>query len=173
MTPADPKDPLPHYRVRPRFKIQVPYTPQQIVDKLKAGLEQEKASCMGRVYATSARLFLPYEDRHYWSPQLSLNFEEEPNGTLIRGLYGPRATVWTMFVFFYSLIGLGILILGMIGLSYISLGKPGTILWWIPALAAVFLTLYLVAYFGQKLGRKQMITLHRFTEQSLGISIED
>ncbi len=172
MSEASSADHLPHYRVRPRFKIQVPLKPQEVAGKFKAALDGDQASCLGRVYPTSVRLFLPYEERHYWSPQLSLTFEEEENGTTLRGLYGPRPTVWTMFVFFYAIIGLGVLVVGMIGLSYISLGKPGTILWWVPVMLVVFLTLYLVAYFGQKLGRKQMITLHRFAEKSLGMTIE-
>lgn len=173
MNESNTQNHLPHYRVRPRFKIRVPYTPGQVAEKFQSALEKETASCCGRVYATSARLYLPYEDQHYWSPQLSMTFEEDEEETVLRGLYGPRPTVWTMFVFFYALIGLGVLIVGMIGLSYISLGKPGTILWWVPVMAGVFLTLYLVAYFGQKLGRKQMVTLHRFAEESLGMTIDE
>ena len=163
---------LPHYRVRPRFKMVSPFTSQEIADKLRSGLERQQALCLGKVYATSARIFLPYAQQHYWSPQLSLTYEEEEEGVMLRGLYGPRPSIWTMFVFFYAVIGLGILIIGMVGLSYLSLGKPATILWWLPVLILVFLTLYLVAFFGQKMGRKQMIILHRFTEESLGLDLQ-
>ena len=115
---------------------------------------------------------LPEDQRHYWSPQLSLSFEEEQDTTIVRGLFGPRPTVWGLFVFFYSVIGIGILIIATIGLSKLSLDKPADILWWVPVLTLIFLSLYLVSFFGQKVGRKQMITLYRFFEEATGLSLK-
>ena len=40
----------------------------------------------------------------------------------------------------------------------------------VPVLLLVFLSLYLVSYFGQKIGKKQMIILHRFFEASTGLN---
>ena len=86
---------------------------------------------------------------------------------MIRGLFGPRPQVWTMFVLFYSTIGFAALIVLVFGLSYWSLGKSTLILWWVPVLAALYLTLYLVAYFGQRLGKVQMILLQKFIDKLL------
>ncbi|MDN5204691.1 hypothetical protein QQ008_25090 [Fulvivirgaceae bacterium BMA10] len=165
------KDHLPSYSIRPRFKIETAYSVEDLGEKIKMGLNQENAPCKGQVYPGYSTLYLPREEQHYWSPQLTLTFEETENGSLLRGLYAPRPAVWTMFVFFYSAIGFAILLVAVIGLSYLSLGKSATLLWLIPVFVVLFLTLYLVAYFGQKMGRDQMITLHRFVEKSTGLTI--
>jgi len=103
---------------------------------------------------------------------LQISFEDTEEGTLMRGLYGPRASVWTMFVFFYSLIGFAIIVVSIVGMSFLSLKKPATILWAIPILILVFLSLYLVSYSGKKMGYDQMVILHCFIEDSTGLDIE-
>ena len=163
------EDLLPPYRVRPRFEIETEYTPNDLANLIKAALHSDNAPCKGRIKHGYATLYLPNEDRHYWSPELTLTIEETENGgSLLRGLYGPRPAVWTMFVFFYSLIGFAIMVIGIVGLSNLSLERSGTILWLIPVLVLAFLTLYLVAFFGQRVGREQMVVLHGFVEGCLG-----
>ena len=159
------------YRVRPRFKVETEYPVEEVVTRIKESLKKEGSPCKGQVHVSNTTLYLPQEEQHYWSPQLSLSFEETETGCMVRGLYGPRPVVWTMFVFFYSIIGVAILFISVMGYSYLSLGKSGTILWLVPILLFVFLSLYLVAHFGQKLGHNQMITLHRFMEECMEITI--
>ncbi len=166
------KTPFPSHRVRPRFKGSCNDSVDVIVSKIKAALEKENAPCFGNVHPSSTTLYIPLVDQHYWSPQLSLSFEEEGSQTIVRGLYGPRPVVWTMFVFFYTIIGLAILFISVMGYSYVSLGKSGAILWFLPVLLILFLSLYLVAHFGQKLGEKQMVILHHFLEQCLEINFQ-
>ena len=160
-------------RVRPRFKVSCDESIDSIVSRIKAALDSEKAPVFGNVHSSSTTLYIPLKDQHYWSPQLSLSFEEEDGKTTIRGLYGPRPVVWTMFVFFYTIIGLAILFILVFGYSYLSLGKSGAILWLVPVLMVIFLSLYLVAYFGQKLGKKQMVILHDFIVDCLGVDISE
>ncbi|MFZ1809015.1 MAG: hypothetical protein WAU36_17415 [Cyclobacteriaceae bacterium] len=155
------------YQVRPRFKIETSYTSEQLLNSLKHALDKDDATCTGQVHAQYATIYIPHKDQHYWSPQLSLSVEETESGSILRGLYGPRPVVWTMFIFFYSLIGVAILFIGVMGLSYWSLGKSTSMMWFIPVLVAIFLTLWLVAHFGQKLGHKQMEILQRFIEQAI------
>jgi len=166
------EDHLPAYRVRPRFKVHTTHSIDQLVDQIQSKLKQENASCLGQVHVMGGTLSVPLEQQHYWSPQLSLSFEETESGTILRGLYGPRPSVWGMFVFFYSIIGVGTLIAATIGFSMLSLGKPSPILWAVPVLVLIFLSLFLVSYSGQKVGKKQMIILHRFLEESTGLVIE-
>jgi len=93
------------FRVRPRFRVESSYTVKEIEQRLKSALEDKQASCQGRIIEGHATLYLPPEEQHYWSPQVSISFEEHNSGSLIRGLYGPRPQIWTMFVLFYSIIG--------------------------------------------------------------------
>ena len=155
------------FRVRPRFRLESPYSPKTLEEKIEKALAKEDATCKGQVIPGHVTLFLPPQEQHYWSPQLSLTFEETEAGSLIRGLYGPRPQVWTMFVLFYSIIGFAALIVLVFGFSYWSLNKPAGILWLVPVLAIIFLSLYLVAYYGQKLGNEQIKTLHDFIDDIL------
>lgn len=167
------EDHIPLHRVRPRFKVETSYSVEDLSGKINTALEEEDAPCKGRIKHGFATIRIPMEQQHYWSPQLSVTLEESENGTLIRGLYGPRPAVWTMFIFFYSIIGFAVMIIAMIGLSNLTLEKSGTILWLIPLLVLVFLSLYLVAYFGKKMGHDQMMILHKFMEKSTGLNLDD
>lgn len=161
---------LPPFSIRPRFRVVLPLTPEQILKRIRRGLKAEDAKCNGKAVHGFATLRIPEKDRHYWSPQLTVMVEEseEGEGSLVRGLYGPAPSVWTMFVFFYSAIGFAILVVTVVGTSHWSLGQPATILWWVPVLLVILLSLYLVSFFGQKLGHDQMETLHTFLEDCLG-----
>ncbi len=154
-------------RIRPRFKVRSKKRSEEIVTTIRKHLKSESPTCAGKTTAHFATIYPLAEDQHYWSPQLTITIEEEEHGSLVRGLYGPKPSVWTMFVFFYSFIGFAILIVLMIGLSFLTLDQPATILWLVPILVFIFLSLYLVAYTGQKLGHKQMSGLHRFIEKCL------
>jgi hypothetical protein len=167
-----PENHLPHYDIRPRFRYETDIKSSEITDKIKAALKAEGCPCKGSVHPGYATLYLPMEEQHYWSPQLSLTVEEDELGTLIRGLYAPRPAVWTMFVFFYSFIGFAALIISIVGLSNWSLNKSAAILWFVPLLGLIFLSIYLVAYFGQRTSIEQMIKLHRFLEESTGLTID-
>ena len=163
---------LPHYRVRPRFKVNVPLSIEELSGKIELALNQADATCIGKAKPGYITLYVPKKDQHYWSPQLNLTMEENENGCSLRGLYCPRPAVWTLFIFFYSAIGFATLIIAMVGLSRISLDKSGTILWLVPLLLLIIGSLWLVSYYGQKLGEDQMITLHHFLEESTGLNLD-
>ena len=155
------------FQIRPRFKHHISSTPEKFQNHFKHQLEKETATVIGFVNNSFGTIHLPINQQHYWSPQLSFTFEvseETKEEIIIRGLYGPRPSVWTMFLFFYALITFAILIIAIIGLSYWSLGKSMLILWWIPILLIIYTSLFLVAYSGQKLGHQQMETLNDFFE---------
>ncbi|MFV1884507.1 MAG: hypothetical protein ACMZ7B_08470 [Balneola sp.] len=159
-------------KIRPRIRFESPYSPEQLHRKLKEQLAKPEVECEGQVLPGFATFYPLKKDQHYWSPQLTIHFEQSETGSLIRGLYGPQPTVWTMFMFFYSLIGFITLIAAMVSLSYWSLGQESIIFWSVPALILVFLSLYLVAYLGQKFGHQQIVYIHRFLEESVGEKVE-
>jgi hypothetical protein len=99
-----------------------------------------------------AHLKIPENERHYWSPQLTLQVEKRGDGSYIRGLYGPNPTVWTMFVFFYTLFAVIGLIGTIFGLSQLQLGYPAWALWALPISLVAIAALYLAARRGQRIG---------------------
>jgi hypothetical protein len=108
------------------------------------------------------------EDRHFWSPQLSLTIDENEDGTQIRGLYGPAPNVWTIFLLSYLAIAVLALFALFLGLSYWMLDQDIKILWALPLLGSAAVIVYLIAQFGQKIGAEQTFRLHQFIESTLG-----
>jgi hypothetical protein len=159
-------------RVRPRIKFETERSAEDITKTIQLRLKSGVCVCNGQVTKNFATIYPPKEEQHYWSPQLTVTLEEQNGKTLVRGLYGPRPAVWTMFVFFYSLIGFLTMIVTMVWLSYRTIGHETWIVWLIPALVLLFLSLYLVAYFGQRFGHKQMTSIHRFFEDCVDQEIE-
>ncbi|WP_428236963.1 hypothetical protein [Gracilimonas sp.] len=159
-------------RIRPRIRVQTTMSSEDIHRRIRTLLNSDNAACEGQTTKGFATIYPPQREQHFWSPQLTITVEENEDGNLVRGLYGPKPSVWTMFVFFYSAIGFATMIILMVGLSLWSLGNPATILWLVPVLLLLFLSLYLVAYFGQKLGHKQMGNIHRFIEECLAQKID-
>ncbi|MCG8474271.1 MAG: hypothetical protein MI784_02150 [Cytophagales bacterium] len=154
------------FRIRPRFKQLSPLPAEALRNILSDALESS-AICEGVVQPHFVLLTVPVKDRHFWSPQLSLKFEETPEGTVIRGHYGPRPNIWTLFAFSYLAIG----ILGVFLLMYLfsrwSLDMPLDFLWALPVLGGGALFLYVLAQFGQKIGAAQMFALHHFFEETI------
>lgn len=154
--------------IRPRFQRQYAAPADQVIQRLSQALEQSDGSIEGSVMDHHIVLRIPVEEQHYWSPQLSLTIEDDnDNGALIRGLYGPRFSVWLLFVFLYSSIGAISLFIAITGFAQRSLGMPAPALWALPVAAAIALVLYLFAKAGERLGKDEMHRLRNFMDAAL------
>lgn len=155
-------------RIRPRFQLEVPLDPSHIKDQIKDGLDAEAATCKGTIVDNHVILKIPLSEQHYWSPQLTLTVESKNGNSLIRGLYGPKPGVWTMFVFFYSAIGF-LTMMGLIfGLSQMMLKMEAYGLWSVPVGGLLLTGLFVMSKIGQRLGYDQMHQLKDFLDRSLG-----
>ncbi|BDD04851.1 hypothetical protein [Aureibacter tunicatorum] len=150
--------------VRPRFRYWASSEPEEIKNQIKEVLKQGSTDVMGSVVLNHATLRVDSDEKHLWSPFLYLTFEveEEKGGTLIRGYFGPKGTVWTMLMFFYGLLGFAIFCVALIGFSQMTLGKSADILWLVPVLGLIMSSFYLVANSGKKRGRGDIRILHEF-----------
>lgn len=156
------------FRIRPRFKKEVPYSQEKIIELVEESMETSRFKFKTQRMRDHLVFKIPAEDLHFWSPQLSLSFEDsEDGGTIIRGHYGPNPTVWAFFFYGYSALGILALFAGMLGLSQFMLKQDSWILWSLPVMGAIALGLYLIAQFGQKLGAEQMYQLHHFFEETI------
>lgn len=156
------------FRIRPRFRQEVGANVMEIQDRISKGLKKMDNPYTVTFLPNQITLKIPLETRHFWSPQLNITLEQTDNGTLIRGLYGPNPSIWAMFFFAYSALGIIILFAGMVALSQLSLGMETPLWWVIPVCAALLIIIYLIAQTGQKIGAQQMFDLHHFYEETLG-----
>lgn len=153
-------------RVRPRFKILSSYSPKELLQRIETQLQNTKTGCYTETLLNNfVVLKINNEEQHFWSPQLSLSIDKLETGCLIRGLYSPKPTIWSMFVFLYTGVAVSILFIGLYGLSRLGLNMDAPILWLVPVLVSLAAMLYIIAQIGQKLGAQQMFELHHFFEE--------
>jgi len=156
-------------RIRPRFVNRIPDQPRELLCRLKESLDRPDVAIRGEIYGHHAVLKVPEGEVHFWSPQLSIDIEPDDGGkqAVVRGLYGPRPAVWTMFVGLYAMwIFCGLMGL-VIGYSQWSLDRSPTFLWAIPVAIVLCMAVYGLAFYGQHLGNSQMVSLGAFLEKAL------
>ena len=156
-------------RLRPRFELVSSVEPNDVLRRIDAALTKEGASIAGRVYTTSAVLKPLPENVQFWSPQLQISVDPHlPDGALVRGQFGPRPAIWSLFVALYAAIGF-LATMGMIfGYSQMTLGGSGAMLWSGPIGLALAGLVHIVARTGRRLGMRQMRELKGFLEEALG-----
>lgn len=153
--------------IRPRFHHSSSLAPEQILQALENALAQKDAPVNGLVIDHHVYLRIPHEDQHFWSPQLSLEVEATEEGSQVNGLFGPRESVWLMYIFFYALMGFLIMIVMIMGFSQLNLGLSARILWALPVLLLLLLMAFLTARAGQKLGHDEMHLLYDFFKSTI------
>lgn len=153
-------------RSRPRFKVSIPYPPDNVIQKLK---ELPQNSPFRSTVATHhVFIKVPENDEHFWSPQLSLEIEAQgAKYSLVRGLYGPKPSIWTMFMFFYAILAFATLGFALWGLTQLTLNQSPWPLWLSLGTIAGIAALYAVSHLGKKLGYAQIVALHTQLLKSL------
>lgn len=155
-------------RIRPRFQQHITRSPESLMQLFEQKLTDEDHCIVSMIPNNHVLLKVGASEHHFWSPQLWLTFDTEPDGTtLLRGLYGPGPSVWTLFVFGYGALGILALFITMAGLSQLSLDMAAPILWALPIIGLLALGIYITAQVGQKLGAQQTFQLHQFLETTL------
>lgn len=154
-------------RMRPRFELYAPGPPATHLDRLRRRLEAPDAPIQGGVYPGHAVLRMAPESEHFWSPHLSLDVERDGADTRIRGLFGPRPAVWSLFVFLYAALAFVGVMGSLLGLSQWMLGMDALALWSLPAALVLALGVYGIARVGRGLGGEQMEELRVFLDDVL------
>lgn len=153
--------------MRPRFRVPVRGDAQSARRRLQAALKAEGCRLKGGRVGERFELTVPDEDRHYWSPHLSLVFDDEDGELTAEGRFGPHPHVWTMFVAIYAHVVFIGIAGAMYGFSQWMVGEHPWALWALPITALLAALVYLSAFYGQGLGSDQMYELRAFVEEVL------
>ena len=153
--------------MRPRFEKIVALPPAQVLGQLRKAMDRSDAVCCGTTMPGHAVLRLPDDQQHFWSPRLSLEVEAHPDGAILRGLFGPKPNVWTLFMGMYLAIGFSGTTGLMFGLSQWSLGMSPLLLWSVPAALLVGAAVYGLALYGQRLSREHRYVLRQFVDEAV------
>ncbi len=160
-----------HIRSRPRFKIFTEISGEEYATYLRSFLEERSGDFQGNINKEVSLITVRTERDNYWKPCLALRTEIDPeeNKTLIRGIFGPTAAVWTFFMFLNFIFG--IIAMGALIICYVEKQIKSNDFPWAPTvgiLMMVFLALtFTAARLGRWQGKKQMQQLREFAEESI------
>ncbi|MGE0707543.1 MAG: hypothetical protein AB7N76_10635 [Planctomycetota bacterium] len=158
--------------MRPRFRLEVPMSPEELHQRLDSRLACDGCPCRAVVLGNHVEVMIRDELSHFWSPRLSLEILPHPNGAVLNGLFGPNPNVWTMFLAGYAFLILSAIFSGILGLVQLGLNMPA---WGLGVATACVLGCalpYAGSQIGQRLAAEQMELLRCFLEESLGLEHE-
>lgn len=150
--------------LRPRFSIDLNESSETVLNRFSLALKKEDITFRGSIVDGHIFISVPKKDEHFWSPQLHLEILEKPGNTSeLKGLFGPKPQVWTLFMFVHFVIGT--LFLGFCVLLYTKISLKEPIVF--PLIMMIFLPLIWVLFYflgkiGKDTGKSQMEDLHNF-----------
>jgi hypothetical protein len=158
-------------KMRPRFRLSVPIGAEQVVARLERELREPGCPCRGTVAEGHRVIELrpPESERHFWSPTLSVTVAEEPEGkgSLVHGLVGPNANLWTLFAMSYMGLLTLLVFVGTLGLVQWGLSMRPWGLYAVPLLLLALMAMYGLSLLGQRLAAPQTDALRAFLEGAL------
>lgn len=163
---------MPQIAVRPRFKKLSPLKRETLELLIKEQLQKTDSPCTGHFVDGFIVLRIPKHERHLWSPELSLSFEQREDGTLIRGLYGPDPALWAFFFYgrAFTILVATFISVGMFSEWWLNKELKYALPFTLSLVAGA--VLYAMAQIGRKLGEPQTHTIHTFIEDCLGQYVE-
>jgi len=155
--------------LKPRFKIEREESIATIVDKFKKEFATGTCAYCGKVIDNHIVIDVPKEEDHFWSPQLHVEVEKnEEDKTIVRGLFGPKPQVWTLFMFIHFAVAVAFMVFLVMAYTQWNLKQDYSFpMAMCIALPMLWIVLYFFGQLGKKKGYQQMIELDIFLEEML------
>ncbi len=108
--------------LRPIFMIDLEENHEEILKKFSDEFKNENCMFLGNIVDGHIFMLVSKKEEHFWSPQLHIEIMEKTATTsFLKGLFGPKPQVWTLFMFIHFVIGISFLGFGVLLYTRISL----------------------------------------------------
>ena len=155
--------------LRPRFKLLFDENKQELIEKFRDNLKDGECKYCSKIVDGHIIIDIPVEDNHFWSPQLNIEVEKvDDERTVVRGLFGPKPQVWTLFMFFHFAVAVAFI--GFSVMAYVKWSLKSSYsfpLFFVIALPIFWLVMYFLGRIGRNKGSKQMKELKLFMHNTL------
>jgi hypothetical protein len=154
--------------LKPRFKCHVSHEPDEILQIFKDNLNNPDCKYCGKISKGHIFIDIPNEEQKIWSPQLEVVVEKEGTQTTIKGLFAPKPTFWTFFIFLHFVLGVGFFIFLALAYANSVAGNDST-LWYygMGSMIILWILLYVLGQYGKMKAKVQMEDLRNFLRKSL------
>lgn len=154
--------------LRPRFSFPLNIDNEHALDAFVATKEQQTDFLVSRV-DDHVFIRIPKDKQHFWSPQLHLEIATVADrASILKGLFGPKPAVWTLFMFFHFLVA--VLFIGFGVWTYTNMRLENNYTLQI-VLMVLMVILWFVLYFagrmGRAKGRPEMQAMNEFMRETL------
>ncbi|PQB03613.1 GTP-binding protein [Aureitalea marina] len=154
--------------LRPRFNYELPGDKEHYLSAMeKAGQNQDEFV----VTRLDDHVFVrfPKTKQHYWSPQLEMEISSFEEGiSQLRGLFGPKPAVWTMFMFLHFVVATLFIVAGAWAYSNYSLEESFALQLTIMGLLIIaWFVLYFAGRMGRLAGKEEINRLFDFMKKTL------
>ena len=155
--------------LRPRFKMNFEETQQEIISKFESNLNSGDCKYCSKIVDGHIIIDVPTEENHFWSPQLNIEIEKnEGTETIVKGLFGPKPQVWTLFMFFHFAVAFAFIGFAITAYVQWSLKTDYSLaLTVVIALPILWFVMYFLGRIGKSTGHKQMDELYQFMMKTL------
>ncbi len=153
--------------VRPRIRYEVKQEPDTVREMLIAHEKFHQHDLLFSKKHNHCTIEVHPSQQHYWSPYATFNLEKIENGTIVRGIVGPRPNLWASFMVLYVFSLASFTISAVIGTGMISLNKSGILLYISPGFLALFIVVYLASQFGKSKAAHQTMQIKQFIAEAL------
>ncbi|AMC10969.1 hypothetical protein Lupro_06790 [Lutibacter profundi] len=155
--------------LRPRFKMNFNETKQRLISKFEDNLKDTNCKYCSKIIDGHIVIDIPFGENHFWSPQLNIEIAKvEGNKTIVKGLFGPKPQVWTLFMFFHFAVAvafIGFSIMAYVKWTLKSNYTNALII--VIALPILWIVMYFLGQLGKKRGHQQMDELYEFMMKTL------
>lgn len=150
--------------LRPRFSIDLTENHKELLERITVYLKSDACKYSGRVVDNHVFIDIPLNKSHFWSPQLHFEVVKvDEKLSSLKGLFGPKAQVWTLFMFVHFVVATLFLGFGVFAYVRFRLGESLVLpIAMLVALPLIWLLLYFLGSIGKETGKGQMKELHDF-----------
>lgn len=154
--------------LRPRFKIELDQNNQSVLQNFEDYKTSRKEFVVSRVN-DHVFIRLPKDKQHFWSPELHLEINEiDETQSMLHGLFGPKPSVWTMFMFFHFVVAGLFIAFGIWAYTNWSLKTDYFMqLFVVVMMIFIWFVLYFAGRLGRASGKNEMHLLYNFMTKVL------
>lgn len=154
--------------LRPRFKKLLNHDHATV---LKIFEDAKSTSKIYKIVRIDDHIFIrfPKHKQQFWSPQLHLEISDvDKDNSMLRGLFGPNPTVWTLFMFLHFIVAGLFIAFGIWTYTNWTLHNAyGIQLGMTLLMLGAWFVLYFVGRFGRVKGKAEMHDLYDFMNTTL------
>lgn len=155
--------------LRPRFKMDFNESQQELLEKFRKNLEDGNCKYCSKIVDGHIVIDVPIKENYFWSPQLNIEIEKnEEDKTIVKGLFGPKPQVWTLFMFFHFAVAFAFI--GFSVMAYVQWTLKSDYMFaliMVIGLPILWVVMYFLGRWGKSTGHKQMNELHEFMMKTL------